>query len=306
MRAKIATALVLAGAFGLAACSRTAPPVPQGEPRYVVGQPYEMGGVWSYPREDFALVETGLAIVSADTRAGRRTANGEVHDPSALMAAHRTLQLPAVLRVKNLETGREIQVRLNDRGPAKAGRVLELSRRAAELLGVQPGGTAQVRLTVEPEPSRALAGNLPGTENAPLQIEAAPVARIETERLAPLPGSRVVERVRSAAPARIQAEAVQGPPQQSVPLRLPEQVWQGAPEAGRLVAEGSSFSRRDLAQRQAARLAQLGARVEAFWATRTTQNFRVRVGPFASVQAADAALEAMLRAGVADARLLID
>ena len=54
-----------------------------------------MGGVWSYPREDFALSESGLAAVLPDARRGRRTANGEVHDPAALTAAHRTLQLPA-------------------------------------------------------------------------------------------------------------------------------------------------------------------------------------------------------------------
>ena len=96
--------LILVGLLMLAGCAR-GPAPPAAQPRYVVGEPYQMGGVWSYPREDFSLVQTGLAAVIADQRAGRRTANGEIHDPTAMVAAHRTLQMPAVVTVTNLETG---------------------------------------------------------------------------------------------------------------------------------------------------------------------------------------------------------
>ncbi|MBD0272989.1 MAG: sporulation and cell division repeat protein, partial [Acetobacteraceae bacterium] len=109
-----------------------------------------MGGAWSYPREDYALAESGLAVVLPDGARGRRTANGEVYDPAALVAAHRTLQLPAVVRVWNLDTGREARVRVNDRGPEAPGRVIGLSRRAAALLGVVPGEPARVRIAVDP------------------------------------------------------------------------------------------------------------------------------------------------------------
>ncbi|MFC7551974.1 septal ring lytic transglycosylase RlpA family protein [Pseudoroseomonas wenyumeiae] len=86
-----------------------------------------MGGVWSYPREDFALRETGLATVIPDPRPGRATADGEIYDPALLTAAHRTLQLPAILVVTNLENGLSLRVRVNDRGPAQSGRVVALS-----------------------------------------------------------------------------------------------------------------------------------------------------------------------------------
>lgn len=287
----------------LASCNR-APPVPAPQPRYMVGEPYQMGGVWSYPREDFGLVETGLAAVAADQRVGRRTANGEVHDPMALTAAHRTLQLPAVLRVTNLETGLEVDVRVNDRGPANPGRVLELSRRAAELLGIRPGGTAQIRLAVDAEASRALAAGLPNPEAPRLEVATAPIGTVQREDLAPPPGAVQATRVREARPL---PRAAAGPAETAaaatvVPQRLPERVTRVAATPGRLYVEAATFSRRDLAERQAARI---GGRVEAL-GPRGRQTFRVRIGPFVAVADADRALEATLRAGVSEARIVVD
>src|SRR5690606_25611258 len=142
----------------------------------------------------------GLAAVAADTRAGRVTANGEVHDPGRASAAHRTLQLPAALRVTNLENGRSLLLRVNDRGPAHPGRVVELSRRAATLLGIPPGGTAQVRIAVSPEESHALAASLraagradpadPAASPAPIRVAAAPRGAVAAESLPPPPGAR--------------------------------------------------------------------------------------------------------------------
>jgi rare lipoprotein A len=175
----------LAGALLLGALAGCAPRQQTAQPRLQIGAPYQMGGVWSYPREDFGLTQTGLASVAADTRTGRRTANGETHDPMALMAAHRTLQMPAILRVTNLETGLEIEVRVNDRGPTNPGRVVELSRRAGELIGLRPGGAAQVRIEVNGEASRALAAGLPSPETPRIEVAAAPVAAVQREDLAP-------------------------------------------------------------------------------------------------------------------------
>jgi rare lipoprotein A len=283
----------------LAACAQ-----PVSQPRYLVGPPYQMGGVWSYPREDFALVQTGLAAVAGDTGAGRRTANGEIHDPALLSAAHRTLQMPAILRVSNLETGLTLDVRVNDRGPANPGRVVELSRRAADLLGIRPGGTAQVRIAVVSDASRALAGGLPNPEAHPLQVAAAPVGTVMREDLAPPPGAVQAARPREARPlpavAARPAEAA--PALAGTPDRLPERVSRGSPQPGRLFVEAPSFSRRDLAERLAARI---GGRVDAT-GPRGRETFRVRIGPLQSVAEADRALEATRRAGVSEARILVD
>ena len=294
----------LAGALFLGTLAGCAPRQQAAQPRVQIGAPYQMGGVWSYPREDFGLTQTGLAAVAADTRAGRRTTNGETHDPTVLMAAHRTLQMPAILRVTNLETSLEIEVRVNDRGPTNPGRVVELSRRAAELIGLRPGGAAQVRIEVNGEASRALAAGLPSPETPRIEVAAAPVAAVQREDLAPPPGTGQASRVREARAlpgvplAAAQASGTTAAP----PARLPERVTRVAAQPGLLFVETASFSRRDLAEQQAARI---GGRVEAI-GPRNRQTFRVRIGPLAGVAEADRALERTLRAGVSEARILVD
>jgi rare lipoprotein A len=285
--------------LGLAGCAQ---PVPQ--PRYLVGEPYQMGGVWSYPREDFGLVQTGLAATIPDTRGGRRTTNGEIYDPAQLVAQHRTLQLPAVVRVTNLETGLELEVRVNDRGPVDPGRVVGLSPRAAQLLGMRAGQPAQVRISVAGEASRALASGLPSPDVPRLQIATAPVGSVQREDLAPPPGATQAAATRQARPlpgvGAVQAGPAAGPA--APPERLPERVNRVPPQPGRLYVETATFGRRDLAERQAARI---GGGVEVI-GPRGRQSFRVRVGPLPSVAEADRALERTLRAGVSEARIIVD
>lgn len=293
----LASALLLGTLLGCAPRQQAA------QPRMQIGEPYQMGGVWSYPREDFGLIQTGLAAVATDTRAGRRTANGETHDPLALTAAHRTLQLPAILRVTNLETGLEIEVRVNDRGPANPGRVVELSRRAAELIGLRPGGAAQVRIEVNGEASRALAAGLPSPETPQIEVAAAPVAAVQREDLAPPPGTGQASRVREArALPSVPLATSQPSTAAAPPTRLPERVTRVGARPGLLFVETATFSRRDLAERQAALI---GGQVDAI-GPRNRQSFRVRIGPIAGVAEADRALERTLRAGVSEARILVD
>lgn len=91
--------------------------------------------------------EQGQASYYADRYHGRRTASGERHDRQALTAAHRTLPFGSRVRVTHLGNGRETVVRINDRGPFVGGRVIDLSRRAAEELDMVRSGTAPVRLS---------------------------------------------------------------------------------------------------------------------------------------------------------------
>jgi rare lipoprotein A len=266
-------------------------------PRYLVGEAYRMGGVWSYPREDFTLVETGLAVRHPGPGFGARTANGEGWSASRALGAHRTLQLPAVVTVTNLETGRSLALRVNERGPVAPGRVIGLSDRAADLLGLPAGGAAQVRVAVDGERSRALAE---GRQPAPVAIAAAPRAAVATESLAPPPGARGAAPA-SAAPAAAAAAPPAPPPPRDEPL--PETVTAGAPQPGRLVIEAATLGSAQAAATLAARLP--GARVEAFGPRRDRQN-RVRLGPFGTVAEADAALERTRAAGVSGARILVD
>jgi rare lipoprotein A len=297
---RLAAALALVLLAG--GCERQTPPSASSG-RYMLGEPYEMDGVWSYPREDFGLQEGGIAAVLPSGRPGQRTANGELYDPKRLVGAHRTLQLPAIVSVWNLETGREIRVRVNDRGPAQPGRVIGLSPRAAQLLGVPPGGTAQVRIRVETGPSQALAGALPSPDRPALALAAAPRIAVEREALPPPPGAReatvrpVVAQTTARAPAEARPELPPDP--------LPETVTTRAVRPGRLLVEAGSFFRRDLAQRQAARIPGVSPRVEPFGGGRQPQ-YRVVAGPFADTAAADRAVGAVLRAGLAEMRLLVE
>lgn len=287
----------------LAACTPPAPKVPPPQPRYVVGEPYQLGGSWSYPREDFGLQETGLAAIITDPRAGRSTANGEIYDPDWLTAAHRTVQLPAIMVVTNLENGLELRVRINDRGPAQAGRVIGLSRRAAELLRVQPGGT-QVAIAVDSDASRTLSAGLPQPDAARIAIATAPRETVQSESLAPPPGARTADRVRQAPQGRsFAAPAEETVAATAAPQRLPEAVSQGSARPGQLYIQASTFTAREAAQRQAARMP--GARVEAFGPGRRPE-YRVRLGPYGSVAQADQGLEMARRSGVSEARILVD
>jgi len=124
---------------------------------YKIGNPYKVLGAWYTPKEDFNLVETGIASWYGPGFHADSTANGEVYNQNALTAAHKTLQMPSFVKVTNLENGRSVVVRINDRGPFKRGRIIDLSKRAAELLDMTGQGTARVRIQVMEKESRILA-----------------------------------------------------------------------------------------------------------------------------------------------------
>ncbi|MFZ4808479.1 MAG: septal ring lytic transglycosylase RlpA family protein [Hyphomicrobiaceae bacterium] len=121
-------------------------PVPKGGGVYKLGSPYKVAGRWYVPREEPGYDRTGLASWYGADFHGRRTANGEIYDRHALTAAHPTLPLPSYAYVTNLENGRTVLVRINDRGPYAHDRVLDLSQTAARLLDTERRGVAKVRV----------------------------------------------------------------------------------------------------------------------------------------------------------------
>jgi rare lipoprotein A len=275
----------------------------QPEPRFLVGNPYQLGGVWSYPREDYALAETGLAEVLPVPIFGAQTANGEVLTAQGLTAAHRSLQLPAIIRVTNLENGRSMLLRVNDRGPEKPGRILGVSPRAGALLGMTPGRATQIALVVDAEKSRAASEGLPGHAPPAITIAAAPRAAVLREELAPLPGTREAPR-REIQPLPGAAPMAELAPQRRGTMApLPETVTQTAPRPGSLLVDAGQFSSRYGAEAVAARLP--GARIIQQGRGRNA-SFRVALGPFAEVRAADFALERTLAAGLSGARIIVE
>lgn len=110
------------------------------------GAPYQANGQWFVPTAEPNYAETGSASWYGNEFHGRRTASGEIFDSEALTAAHPTLPIPSLVQVTNLENGREVIVRVNDRGPFHANRLIDVSRRAAEVLGFERQGEARVHV----------------------------------------------------------------------------------------------------------------------------------------------------------------
>ena len=121
-------------------------PVSAEEEGYKLGEPYEIDHVWYFPSYDSNYDRTGVASWYGHPFHGRPTANGERYDMNEVTAAHPTLPLPSRVRVTNLENGRQLVLRVNDRGPFIDGRLIDVSRRAAQLLGFYRKGLADVRV----------------------------------------------------------------------------------------------------------------------------------------------------------------
>ncbi|MGQ0672821.1 MAG: septal ring lytic transglycosylase RlpA family protein [Hyphomicrobium sp.] len=120
--------------------------VPKGGGVYKVGNPYQVAGRWYTPRAEPTYNQTGVASWYGPGFHGRKTSNGEVFDMHALTAAHKTLPMPSYAYVTNLENGRTILVRINDRGPYVDDRIIDLSKASAEALGYFGAGLSRVRV----------------------------------------------------------------------------------------------------------------------------------------------------------------
>ncbi|MBX3479187.1 MAG: septal ring lytic transglycosylase RlpA family protein [Caulobacter sp.] len=160
-------ALVLAMAVSLSACATPrlatrAGPVPQSSASKAPGgrvpgtmRPYQVRGVWYTPREQPNYNEVGIASWYGQQFHNKQTSNGEVFDMWVISAAHKTLPLPSIVEVTNLDNGKKIRVRVNDRGPFVDGRIIDMSRAGAQALGFDRKGTARVRVRyVGPAPPR--------------------------------------------------------------------------------------------------------------------------------------------------------
>lgn len=197
----VAAAMVLGGCAETTLAVHTAKQLGRDDGKaqgiYKVGDPYQINGTWYYPAEDYGYSETGIASYYGGEGQGvnfhgRNTANGEVYDMNALTAAHQTLPMPSLVRVTNLENGRSVVLRVNDRGPFARGRIIDVSRRSAQLLGFENQGTARVRVEILADDSRSLkAAMLRAPAANETQVAAAlPRAAIASDSLPPPPGAR--------------------------------------------------------------------------------------------------------------------
>lgn len=145
-RRALAAAVALGVLTGLAVPSAALEAVPKGGGHHKIGSPYEIKGRLYTPTDTDDLIESGIASWYGPDFHGKKTANGEIYDMTALTAAHKTMPLPSYAYVTNLQNGRRVLVRVNDRGPFVGDRLIDLSHGVAQLLGYFDRGLTEVRV----------------------------------------------------------------------------------------------------------------------------------------------------------------
>jgi rare lipoprotein A len=241
-------------------------------------KPYQVNGQWYYPAAEPDYDQVGIASWYGDAFNGRPTADGEIFDMQAYTAAHKTLPLPSIVEVTNLDNGRSMQLRLNDRGPFVGDRLIDLSKGAADKLGVLRPGLARVRVRyVGPAPDGPAAPpeDKPWRDNDVQYASATPPPRTVKPQsqpqhkavLPPIPGTlaklddATLQPLSAPDPddtalavAETPAAAVQDAPR--LPTASPV-VAEAAP-AGRFAIQAGSFSSRANAEKCASQLASVG------------------------------------------------
>lgn len=299
---------------------------------YKVGAPYKIDGVTYRPQEEFNRTETGVASWYGPGFHGKSTANGERYDQADRTAAHRTLQMPAVVRVTNIDNGMSTVVRINDRGPFARSRVIDLSRTAAQEIDMIRSGTARVRieqLSAESMAVRdvAIAGGGPAEQNAA-------VAQVASGQRTPP----------AAAPPPVQVAA---PPPQAIvippsPAPQPQPVWATTPQppsvetpvayvggrgggvtvaslasgavpaaqatsalaGGSFYVQTGAFSTMENAERQRGAVRSYGASEVSQASAGGRDVWRVRLGPYTTADAAGIVADRLKRSGYGDARVV--
>lgn len=259
---------------------------------YKIGKPYTIKGVWYHPKVDYEYSETGIASWYGPNFHGKPTANGEIFDMNEVSAAHRTLPLPSVVRVTNLDNGRSLDMRVNDRGPFARGRIIDVSRRAAQLLGFYRQGIARVRVDIVADESRQLAKH-PGS--APVQV-LADSRSSSSARSSPEAGRGVTRQ--PLMPLADSDQAMATSEGSIIPIR--------AASPTQLYVQAGAYSQLDNARRVRARLSGLGAVDIHPFRIGGRSLYRVRLGPLSSSDEADRVLAETVRAGYPGSHIVFE
>jgi rare lipoprotein A len=302
------------GELAINTAKKINPPDHSAHGAYKVGNPYQIEGVWYYPAEDYGYDETGIASWYGPGFHQKFTANGEVFDQNDLTAAHRTLPMPCFVRVTNLDNGRSIVLRVNDRGPYARGRIIDLSRRSAQLLGYENIGTAKVRVQIMANESRELADAL---RSGGAAAGAVMVARVQNQPAEPPPAAAPRNTVDSAPLAAPPSQSASSPANQAAPAPAPVevavvspdptgQVRQVPPKRTNIYVQAGAFANRDNAMRLSNQLKPFGPSQVSPVTVAGQQLYRVRLGPLGTVEEGDRTLDLVVNSGHPEARLIVD
>lgn len=243
-------------------------------------RPYQIRGRWYHPKEQPNYDEVGQASWYGGYHHGRPTSTGERFDMNALTAAHKTLPLPSLVEVTNRANGRRVILRVNDRGPFVDGRIIDLSRGAAEELGLLNQGVGDVRVRYVGRAPRQGGGT-------PLrQAEVAPPSQAQSQAQSQVPGPRPYYEATAHAAVQPMEQAF------AAPTVTAEGYW----------VQAGAFSDRRGADRVARRLGDQAVVQNVDRDGRPL--FRVVVGPWPDAGAAERARQAVVARGFDDALLI--
>lgn len=246
---------------------------------YKVGKPYKIMGKTYYPKEDYNYSEVGVASWYGSDFHNKKTANGEKYDMHTLTAAHRTLPLPSIVKVTNLENGRSLVLRVNDRGPYAKNRIIDISKRGAQLLGFQTKGTAKVRVELMEKESKELKAALTGQKIEPVMASAKKTTPIK----------------------KMEYAAVE-------PLRLdnPYNAAGGVTAEKSYFVQAGSFAKHDAAKDLSSKLSRFGKSKVAQADVDGSRYYRVRIGPFSFPEEAEVTLAKVKNYGIYNAKIVQD
>jgi rare lipoprotein A len=325
-RVGLLTALVVAAGLALAGCSskkesnhgfasRTLDPfagtgspyykgsgkVPMGGGRYHVGKPYQVAGRWFTPKEQPGYDKKGPASWYGEAFHRRKTSNGEWFDMTKLTAAHPTLPLPSYAKVTNLENGREVIVRINDRGPFVGPRIIDLSKHTAEVLDFKNKGKTTVRVQY--------------IGKAPLNDNGTHLANMNRELTRGTPLKRMIAAANNGGAGQTYAQAEPEPQieqggYQQASYSPPETARSAGSPFGAADTSGvyyiqiGTFSNPDNAERLRQQLNGIGPVSVTELVGGNGAVYRVRMGPVADAGEAQSMLDQVYGRGLTDAHLI--
>jgi len=288
-------------------------PTAQSKGMYKVGNPYQIKGIWYHPKVDYNYNRTGIASWYGPGFHGKKTANGEIYDQNALTAAHKTLPMPSLVQVTNLENGRSLRLTINDRGPYAYGRIIDVSRRGAQLLGFHRRGTARVQVQILGAESRLMAQQAKGeallsSVGSPIQPDTKlPKADVAKETLAPPKGANVSNAESLSGDKKLVIQKTTSRERLRASTVRPDgKVTSIAVKPSKMYIQVGAFTKYQNAYRSAARLGSLHNIKVTSKIVNGREFFRVRAGPILSLNEADHLLESILRVGFGDARIIVD
>ena len=256
------------------------------KPIFKIGQKYMIKGKYYYPKKDLYYNKTGIASWYGPKFHGKITANGEVYDQYAFTAAHKTLPLPSAVRVTNLENNISVILRINDRGPFVNDRIIDLSSKAADILGLKRNGTGLVRVTVMKSESE----NLEGLAKKGYFPEIKDLPKVDVPKVK-IPKTTNVK--------------VEGTKRRSIKNKINYDL-KNLQKKFKIFIKLASFNSLHSAKLMKEKLSYV-QKIKIYKITKSNQvNYQVKAGPFLNVKKVDNLYALLLQRGMQGAKIIIE